>query len=73
MSEDPALAADRILAAHRGVIGAPAIEAMRQAIAAWLASRPATAPRTDVRPDGRHAKRLLMEADDRARAARGYG
>lgn len=69
----PAESADAILAAHRGVASAAAVEAMRQAIAAWIAARPATLPPTDLRPQERDARRLLMEAMDRAQAGRGIG
>lgn len=69
----PAEMADAILAAHRGVASADAIEAMRQAIAGWIAARPATRPPTDLRPEPGDARRLLMEAMDRAQAARGIG
>lgn len=65
--------ADAILARSRGVAGTEAIEAMRAAIAAWLAARPARAAATDIVPDARHARRLLMEAMDRAYRDRGIG
>lgn len=65
--------ADAILAAHRGVVSAAAVEAMRQAIAAWIAGRPAMAPPTDLRPDARAARRLLFEAMDRIQSNRGIG
>jgi hypothetical protein len=75
VSATPSLAerAEAILAAHRGVATKAAIAAMRMAIAEWLAARPASAPPTDVTPDARDARRLLMEAMDRAQRNRGIG
>jgi predicted hotdog family 3-hydroxylacyl-ACP dehydratase len=72
-ANDLATEADRILAAHGGIATTAAIEMMRQAIAAWLAARGAARPPTDVTPDARHSRRLLMEAMDRMQAGRGIG
>ena len=65
--------ADAILGAYRGVASTAAIAEMQAAIAGWIAARPGAAPPTDIRPDARTARRLLMEAMDRVHQGRGIG
>lgn len=71
MSAQPTIEqqADAILQRHRGVAHRVAVGEMRQAIAAWLAARPAQAPPTDVLASDAHARRLLLEAMDRVQQA----
>jgi hypothetical protein len=61
--------ADAILAARRGQVDAPALAAMRAAIATVLAGQPVPG----LRDDAATATRLLREAEDRARANLGNG
>jgi hypothetical protein len=61
--------ADAILATHGGVATTAAIAAMQRAIEDWLEA----GARTDLVAGERDARRLLMQALDRAQAARGIG